>query len=55
MPVINGVITIRIIEGKARMETSLDPVIVCQALIRVLAEVFQQKILGRNISALILP
>ena len=42
---INGRIEIIIEDGKVRIETGLDPVVVCQALIRTLGGVFEQKIL----------
>lgn len=42
---INGRIEIIIEDGKVKIETGLDPVVVCQALIRTLGGVSEQKIL----------
>lgn len=52
---INGRIEIVVTEGRVNLETSMDPIIVCQVLLRALSRVFEQKILHIEPSKIIAP
>jgi hypothetical protein len=46
MSALNGRVDIIVQNGKVALETSMDPALVCQVLIRALGKVYETRILG---------
>lgn len=46
MAPLNGRVDIIVHDGKVALETSMDPALVCQVLIRALGKVYETRILG---------